>query len=264
MVHPYDHAACDVGSLDAVLEAADGLTDTDVLVNAAAWTDVAAAERDQTAAFDTNYRGCLNISLASQSTGATCVTFSTDYVFDGSKASPYLESDPTNPLNVYGASKLAGETITRETATRHYVARMATVFGVAAGRRRPNFVDRIAGLARGSTIELVDEGSISPTYAADAAELVGQLLACRAPYGVYHLANAGACTWYELGSVVRELCGVDINVRRATPGHGDVVRRPLRSALASEKLPALGIAPKPWRDALARYLRITHQITAAG
>lgn len=264
VVRPYDRAACDIESLDAVLEAAHSLTDGDVLVNAAAWTDVAAAERDLTAAFETNYRGCLNVSLASQSTGATCVTFSTDYVFDGSKTSPYVESDPTNALNVYGASKLAGEAITRETTTRHYVARLATVFGVAAGRRRPNFVDRIAGLERGSTVELVAQGSISPTYAADAAELIGRLLACHAPYGVYHLANAGACTWYELGSVVRDLCGADITIVEATPGHEDIVRRPLHSALASEKLAALGLTPAPWRDAVARYLRVTHRITAAG
>lgn len=264
VVHPYDRSACDVGSLDAVLDVADGLAEDDVLVNAAAWTDVAGAERDQVAAFEINVRGYANVSLASQSSGATCVTFGTDYVFDGTKTSPYVESDLPNPLNVYGATKLAGEALTRGIARRHYVARIATVFGVSAGRRRANFVDRIGQMRTGSTIELLAEGSISPTYAADAAELVGQLLVRRAPYGVYHLANAGACTWYELASFVRESRGADLKLVRAAPGDEGIVRRPLYSALASEKLSALGITPRPWRDAVARYLRFTHQTTATG
>jgi len=259
-VHPYDRSGCDIRSLDALLECTRGLGPGDVVVNAAAWTDVKAAEQEPGEAFEANVLGSMNIAIAAKRAGAACIYFSTDYVFDGRKESAYVESDPPNPLNAYGGTKLAGEALTCSIAPQHYVARVATVFGRAPGRQRLNFVDKLLTTAPGAKVELQSEGSISPTYASDAAELTGQLLAKQAPYGVYHLSNAGACTWYELGAEVRASCGLDIIVARADTSPSADIRRPLYSALASERLAVVGISPKPWRDGLRRYLQLAGRL----
>lgn len=185
------------------------------------------------------------------------VHFGTDYVFDGRKESPYVESDAVNPLNAYGRSKLCGDLLASAAAPRHYLARVSTVFGAAGTSRRENFVERVLAAAReGDSLRLMADGAISPTYAADAADLVAAIIGAAAPFGTYHVANSGACSWLEFAEEIARLSGSRANLVGLRAADTDkFVRRPLFSALGSEKLQALELKAKPWQDGLQRYLK---------
>lgn len=253
-VRPLDRAACDVQSLEQVDAAVHALRRDDVVFNAAAWTDVRHAELHRSACFETNTRGALNVALSAARNKTCCVLFSTDYVFDGRKRTPYDEQDPPNPINTYGATKYSAEILTRVVNERSYIARIASVFGQSSPHARPNFVRRMLSAPSGSTVELFAAGAISPTYAVDAAEAVSELVRNDAAFGVYHLANEGSCTWYEFGDAIKRCAGLDIALRGVSSSLDTDVRRPMNSALESHRLAALGIRLRPWRDALERYL----------
>ncbi|HXW76185.1 MAG TPA: NAD(P)-dependent oxidoreductase, partial [Candidatus Eremiobacteraceae bacterium] len=189
--------------------------------------------------------------------GASVVFISSDYVFDGAKKTPYVESDATGPINAYGVSKLAGEMLVRQTNPAHYVVRIASVFGVRGLRGSGgNFVQTMLEKAeQAKPIEVIDDVVMSPTYSADAAALLVGLLVARAPFGIYHLTNAGACSWCEFANAIFELAGVEARAKPTKFVHEPgKVRRPSNSALASEQLGRLGLRQRPWRDGLTDYL----------
>ena len=253
-VRPLDRAACDIRIAEQVTAAVYALHRDDVVFNAAAFTDVRQAELSRSECYRTNTEGAFNVASACARNGVCCILFSTDYVFDGEKRSPYVEGDAPNPINVYGATKYAAETLTRAIDERSYVARVATVFGRSSPNARPNFVRRLLAAPRGIAIELFAAGAMSPTYANDAAEAASDLVSRDAPFGVYHLANAGSCSWFEFGEAIKSAAGLDVTIRPAANSLDAEVRRPESSALESQRLEALGIRLRPWRDALERYL----------
>jgi dTDP-4-dehydrorhamnose reductase len=255
-VRPFTKARCDVTDAAAVDQALDGLTIGDVVLNAAAYNDVAGAESDFASALRVNGCGPFFIAAAAARCGAAMVHFSSDYVFDGNKRSPYLESDRAYPLNAYGRTKLCGESLAVQTCPSSYVARVATVFGIAAPGARANFVDRVVSAARaGERLRLMADGAMSPTYAADAAEMVVRLLLAEAPCGAYHVANSGGISWYGLAHEIARQCGMDLRAEALDASATDAsVRRPLFSALASEKLERVRLRAAPWQDGLRRYL----------
>jgi dTDP-4-dehydrorhamnose reductase len=250
-----DHGQVEVTDPQSVLVALRDARPAAV-VNTAAFHKVDACEEDPKRAFEVNALGALHVARACREAGARCVYVSTDYVFDGAKAEPYLEQDLPNPLNVYGASKLAGEHLVVQTCPDALVVRVASLFGGLGSRGKgTNFVLTVLERARrGEALRVVDDVRMSPTYAEDAAAAIVELVA-RGASGVFHVVNKGACSWYELAMRVLELAGLRVPVhpvpQEAYPARA---RRPRNSALSTAKLEARGLRLPPWEEAVQRYL----------
>ena len=254
---PLTHSDCDVRDAASLTRAFARLNDGDVAINTAALHKTDEVEARASDAVAVNTIGAFNVAQAAGERGARCVYVSTDYVFDGAKRTPYVESDPPNPINVYGATKAASEALVgwfRDSL----VIRVSALFGVAGSSGKGgNFVEAmIAKASAGAAPRVVDDIVTSPTSTADAAGLLLELLSRRAPPGIYHLANDGSCSWREFADEIFAECGLSV---RAQPiqsrDFSSVARRPPYSALASERLGALGLHARPWREALADYLR---------
>ena len=225
-----------------------------IIVNAAAYNAVDDAEADSRPAYDVNYEGPKNLAEASKSAGAVFVHYSTDYIFDGEKKDGYQENDNPNPISVYGKAKLAGEMAVREVGGKYYIIRPSRIFGAPAiseGAKK-SFVDVMIGLAETrDELQVVDEEFSSPTYALDLAELTKKVVEDVYPYGVYHGANEGACTWYEFAQEIFRIIGKDIKI---VPVTADTFPRPAKrpafSSLINTKLPK----QRTWQEALEAYL----------
>ncbi len=237
----------------AVREAVAAIT-PEAVVHCAAWTDVDACERDPARAFQHNAQGTWNVAAAAAEVGAVVAYISTDYVFDGKKREPYSEFDAPNPLNVYGASKLAGEGAVRDLVPRHYIVRSAWLFG-AGGK---NFVSTILKAAASrDEIRVVGDQFGSPTYAPDLAQAIANLvLSQRLLPGTYHLVNSGVCSRAELAAEALSAAGKRVRVEPITSAEWpSPARRPAYSALRSrwlelQNLPGL----RDWREAVRSYL----------
>jgi dTDP-4-dehydrorhamnose reductase len=236
------HADLDVTDRAAARDALGGAT----VINCAAYTDVDGAETDSDTAHAVNADGARNVAEA-----ATRVLYvSTDYVFDGSKREPYVESDPTGPLQEYGHSKLAGERATAEANEDHLVVRSSWLFG-AGGR---NFVETMLTLARErDELLVIDDQVGSPTFSGHLAEAL-VALAGGDERGVLHVAGTGSCSWFDFARAIFERVGVDADVRPcATEEFPRPARRPPFSVLESERgAPAL----PTWEDGLEAYLGV--------
>ena len=209
--------------------------EADLVLHAAAWTDVDGAEADPAGAVAVNVGGTRNAVAL----GAPVVYFSTDYVFDGSKGEPYVESDVPRPLSVYGRTKLEGEREVRD----GWIFRSSWLFGWT-GR---NFVRTMLELGRErDEVAVVADQVGSPTYVGHLAEATRELL--DRPYGIWHLAAQGECSWAEFARAIFEEAGLDCRVREITTGElGRPAPRPAYSVLRSEK----GAPELPhWREGL--------------
>jgi dTDP-4-dehydrorhamnose reductase len=227
--------ALDIRDAEAVRAAVHGFA-PDVLLHTAAFTDVDGAEADPETADAINVLGTRNLVSALRGTHTTLVYFSSDYVFDGAKGSPYLESDATNPLSVYGRTKLAGEEEVLSWV-RGIVVRTSWLFS-ETGR---NFVKTILATGRakaeaGEPLTVVDDQVGSPTYAGHLAAAVDEALKQGVAPGLYHMAGSGYCSWCELAREIVQLAGIDVEVLPTTTAAlGQPAPRPAFSALASER-----------------------------
>jgi dTDP-4-dehydrorhamnose reductase len=220
----------------------DAIGPGDLVFNCAAWTDVDGAEEHEEEATRVNGEGARNVAEAA----GTVVYVSSDYVFDGNKREPYLESDPTNPLSAYGRSKLAGERATAEVNPRHFVVRSSWLFGTG-GR---NFVGTMLGL--GPEVRVVDDQVGCPTFTGHLAEALVRLAATE-DFGVHHMAASGSCSWYEFAREIFARAGADTRVEPCTTA--DFPRpapRPAYSVMASER----GHRLPNWREGLEAYLGV--------
>ena len=219
----------------------------DAVVNCAAYTGVDSAEAEEAAATRVNGDGAGNVAAAAAAVGALVVYPSTDYVFDGEKREPYLESDPVGPRTAYGRSKLAGEWTTAEANERHAIVRTSWLFG-AGGR---NFVDTMLGLE--GDVKVVADQFGCPTYTGHLAGALLELAAARAT-GVVHVAGSGACSWYEFAAEIFDAAGRDdVNLRPCTTAeYPRPAPRPAYSVLASERPDAPRLPG--WREGLRSYL----------
>jgi dTDP-4-dehydrorhamnose reductase len=251
-VVPLTHEMADCTDADAVRRAVLRCR-PQFVINSAAYVRVDDCEDHATKAFAINAIGALNIARACAEIGACCVYISTDYVFDGEKKTPYVESDPTNPINVYGTSKLAGEQLVRQATQRWLIVRMASLFGKTGARGKGgNFIETILAKARmGEALKVVDDIRVSPTYARDAAEVMAGLLESERE-GCVHVSNAGNCTWYEFARQALDFCSMEVPIGAVpSTAFSTRARRPQNSSLESE---VLSTAMVTWRDALRRYL----------
>lgn len=245
----------------------------DMVINTSAFHRVDDCETEMELAFQVNAFAVRRLAQACSQFGAALVHFSTDYVFAGEKTEPYVEGDRPGPLSVYGASKLAGEHLAAATLPRHFLIRTCGLYGLGGSRSKGgNFVETMLRFARrGKPLRVVDDQVASPTYTADLARKVSQLIATEA-YGLYHITSQGSCSWFEFAHAVFELSGVEANLQPiSSADFGAPARRPAYSALGSVRLPSLGLDQMPdWRDGLKRYLaetgpqRISGSVEPAG
>jgi len=251
------HQALDVTDATAVERALDDAAPA-VVLNTAAWHRVDDIERDPAPAFTVNAVAVHHLARACARRGVRLVHFSTDYVFGGGGPGPHTEDARPAPLSAYGASKLAGEHLVQQASPRHLVVRSAGLYGMAGSSGKGgNFVETMLRLARdGKPIRVVDDQVLTPTYTADLAEAVARLLAANPPGGVYHLTNAGACSWFAFARRIFDLVGLTPDLQPTTSAaFGAPAPRPPNSVLADTRLAALGIPPlRPWPEALAAYL----------
>ena len=220
-----------------------------VVINCAAWTDVDGAEEAEQAATEINGAGAGNVAAAAAAVEASVVYVSSDYVFDGSKGAPYVETDQTAPLSAYGRSKLAGEEATRAANKRHFVVRSAWLFGVGG----PNFVETMLRLAADHGEVLVVRDQVgSPTYTWHLAYGIVRLIE-GVEFGIHHMAAAGACSWYEFAREIFDQAKVECKVMSATTEMlGRPAPRPAYSALTSQREHAIELPS--WQDGLGAYL----------
>jgi len=239
----------DITDADAVRQALRGER-PQAVVNCAAYTDVDGAESDNASVHAVNAAGAGNVAAAATEIGASIVQISTDYVFDGSKREPWLESDRVAPLGVYGASKLAGERAVAAANSAHAIVRTAWLFG-AGGR---NFVDTMLALgAEREELSVVTDQVGCPTWTGHLAGALVELAERPSQTGIHHIAAAGSCSWNELAIEIFERAGIDCRVLPTTSdAFPRPAQRPAYSVLGSERAQPLELPA--WQDGVAQYL----------
>jgi len=230
----------------------------DVIVNCAAYTDVDGCEEREDLALRVNGDGPGYLAEAARETGAILVHLSTDYVFDGTKESPYTEADAPAPRSAYGRSKWAGERAVQASGLEQFfIVRTSWLYGPGG----VNFVETMVRLARErDELRVVADQVGSPTYTADLARAIFRLLDAHAPWGVYHFSNAGQCSWHGFAEAILAALGRREPVRAkfvrpiATADYPQRAPRPAYSVLSKDKYrAATGHPPPPWQEALGRY-----------
>lgn len=245
-------AECDIAGHGAA-ESALRQHRPEAVINCAAWTKVDLAETEREAAFRANAVGPGLLAAACRDAGVFLVHVSTDYVFDGSATAPIPESAPTNPIGVYGASKLAGEEAVREACERHAIVRTSWLYG----QDGPNFVLTMLRLgAEREELRVVGDQRGAPTWTGHLAPALLRLVERDAP-GTYHLSNSGETTWADFAAAIMDAAHLRAQVTPITTAeYGAPAPRPAYSLLDNAAWRALGEAPlPPWQDGLSAYLR---------
>jgi dTDP-4-dehydrorhamnose reductase len=268
----FNHAQLELANLDDV-RGKLGAMNFDVLINAAAFTNVDACETERDRAFLINAEAPSILAEICNGKEAKLIHFSTDYVFDGEKRAPYTEADQANPISAYGESKLAGEKNVLAAENGHLVVRVSWVFGPD----RPSFIDAMIKRAQqDERIDAISDKFSTPTYTHDIAEMLARVLddwsrRASAPdgvgagrlHGILHFANAGKCTWQEYAQWALDCCrDVGVSLKGRTVGAlklsqmtNWVARRPVYSVLSTAKYTEqTGAAPRAWRKAVADYI----------
>ncbi len=254
----------DRGSVASVMKAIE----PDVVVNTAAMHNVEKCESDPAQAYLVNAIGSRNLAMVTRDQGAALLHVSTDYVFDGTKATPYVEGDEPVPLNVYGNSKLAGECYVRTINPKHFVLRTSALYGVRACRAKGglNFVELMLKLAREKgQMRVVDCERVSPTATQELATQIAALSRSNA-YGLYHCTAEGSCSWHEFAREILSVAGVEAKLSVASPDEFPAkVPRPRCSVLENAALKREGLnCFRPWQVGLRRYLeRVGKAVVAA-
>ncbi len=253
----FTHSEVDIANFESVLKAVKD-TNPEVVVNAAAYTDVDGCESNRDLAFKVNAIGARNVAVASSMAEAKVVHISTDYVFGGERSFPYTEFDTPSPINTYGASKLSGEIFVREQNRRFFILRTAWLYGIHG----KNFLKTMISLAKkGGVLRVVNDQWGSPTWAKDVALQLEKLIGTHY-YGVYHCTSQGKCTWFEFASEIFNLVGLDVEV---VPVGSEEFPRPAKrpgwSVLDNYmlKLHDLDIMPH-WKDALSSFVKTYREV----
>jgi dTDP-4-dehydrorhamnose reductase len=256
------HGDIEISSLDSVRSVLTGIK-PEVIVNTAAMHNVESCEKEPAKAYAVNALGSRNLATSAKECGAILIHVSTDYVFDGSKGEPYLESDPAVPLNVYGNTKLAGELFIRATTDNYVILRTSGLYGKRPCRAKGglNFVEFMLKLAsERDELRVVNDEFVSPTHTLELAKQIVALARSR-EFGLYHATAEGSCTWYQFAQKIFEFTGKKVNLRIAAPNEFPAkVSRPKYSVLENQRLKALGMNRlQSWESGLESYLASTHR-----
>ncbi len=253
-----------IGADKEELEIADGAAvekfildlGPDIIINAAAYTDVDGCETNQDSAMKVNGYAVGYLAKTSQKIGAILVHYSTDYIFDGKKSEGYKEDDePKNPVNFYGKSKLLGEKLLKENCQKYYLIRTSWLFG----KHGKNFVDTILKLRKEKKeLKVVNDQRGKPTYTVDLARRTRELIEGKYPFGVYHITNEGAVSWYDYALKIFEIYKSfhpEQKLAKVVPCASAEFPRPAKrpswSILQNTKLPS----NRPWQESLEEYLK---------
>ncbi|MBB6176096.1 dTDP-4-dehydrorhamnose reductase [Anoxybacillus tengchongensis] len=250
-VYGYGREELDITNFDQVKQVISEVK-PDVVVHAAAYTKVDLAESQPDQAFLINAYGTRNVAVASEAVGAKLVYISTDYVFDGMATTPYNELAPTNPLSVYGKSKLAGEQFVRDLHSKFFIVRTSWVYG----KHGDNFVKTMLKLAKERDELMVVNDQIGcPTYTVDLANCILELIQTE-KYGVYHVSNSGHCSWYEFAKAIFEEVGIEVKVNPCTTKEFPrPAPRPMYSVFEHMALRLNGFHQmRNWREALKEFI----------
>jgi len=223
----------------------------DIVIHAAAMTDVDGCEENKETAFKVNTLGTRNVALACQKANSEMLYISTDFVFDGNKIENYNEFDKPSPLSIYGKSKYEGEKRVKELLNKFYIVRTAWLYGDGH-----NFVKTMLSLAENKdSLNIVSDQQGTPTYAKDLAIAISKIVDSGL-YGTYHASNSGSCSWYEFAKKIFELKGVDIEVNPTTAKEfGSPAERPAYSVMDNFALESQNIYNmRDWEEALKDYL----------
>ncbi|MFC4323378.1 dTDP-4-dehydrorhamnose reductase [Litchfieldia salsa] len=225
----------------------------DAIIHCAAYTNVDGAEQDKDTAYEVNALGAKYLAQAAKSVDAKMVYVSTDYVFNGTAETPYKVDEPTNPLGVYGETKLAGEEFTSEILDKFFIVRTAWVFGINGN----NFVKTMLklGKERGE-LGVVHDQIGSPTYTVDLANFLVELVESD-KYGIYHATNDGVCSWFDFAEEIFKQAGLEVKVNPLTTEQFPrPAARPKYSVLDKTKITEQNFTPlRDWKEALASYLK---------
>jgi len=206
-LHSFSHSQLDILNLKALLDAFKSIQ-PDVVINCAAYTKVDKAEEEQDLTYRVNAIGAKNVSFAAFKVNAKVVYFSTDYVFDGNKGSPYIEFDKPNPLSVYGKSKLLGEKYTKEFNPNHLILRISWLYGIGGD----NFVKTIIKLSReNKTLRVVDDQIGTPSYTLDVVKQAWELVE-KDYVGLFHSSNGGEVSWFVFANEVVKRLNLNVDV----------------------------------------------------
>ena len=231
----------------------------DWVLNTAAFHRVDDCELDPATSFAVNATGALNVARAAAEIGSGVVFYSSDYVFGGEERQrdqAYEEGDRPDPLSVYGTTKVAGEQLVAQANERHLVVRSAGLYGTATSRKGWTFPELMINKARSDgAVRVVTDQVLSPTFTADLAQKTKELIEHDAS-GLFHLTNAGECSWFEFARGAFDIAGVEAEMEPiGSEQLKQRARRPPYSALDSARLAAVGVSPmRPWEEALEDYL----------
>lgn len=256
----YDYIFTDVAELDiADIEKVSAFFSTykpAICINAAAYTAVDKAETDKESALKINAWAVGNLAENAARVNARFIHISTDYVFDGSAGKPYKEEDTVNPVNFYGESKLKGEDLALQKLPSAVIIRTSWVYSFFGN----NFVKTMLRLMKErESVNVVDDQFGSPTYAADLAGAVMKIVSeSKNKGGIYHFSNEGVISWFEFAAAIKELAGLDCEVKPVdTSGYPTPAKRPAYAAMSKEKIKSVfGIELKHWKDSLKRCIQL--------
>jgi dTDP-4-dehydrorhamnose reductase len=253
---PLTHAEIEISDFNQVKEVLERHC-PDMVVNTAAYHRVDECEDNVERSFNVNAYGARNLATVCKDIDAALVHFSTDYVFDGLKNTPYKEDDTPRPLCVYANSKLTGEYFVRSILKKHFVIRICGLFGhVGSSSKGGNFVELMLSLAKeGREIKVVNDQVLTPTSTKELAKKFCQLIQTN-KYGLYHITNNGACSWYEFAKEIFNVEGLNPKLSGVTSeAYGARAKRPRYSVLDHCNLRKLGLDDMmDWNDALKTYL----------
>lgn len=231
----------------------------DLVINTAAFHNVDQCEDEAPSAFMVNTMGVKNLAAVCRDMNIPLMHFSTDYIFDGNKKEPYVETDCARPISLYGISKLAGEQVIQYMLEKYYIVRLSGLYGLAdcVGKKSGNFVEMMIKLAKKEKIiKVVNDQVLTPTSSKDVAEKLFELIRT-GKYGIYHMTNTGSCSWYEFTCEIFKLMKLTTRVLPTTTEEfGARAGRPKYSVLDNFNLRKIGLADlRNWKEAIKDYIK---------
>ncbi|MEN8221795.1 MAG: dTDP-4-dehydrorhamnose reductase [Acidobacteriota bacterium] len=249
----------DVADRDSVNTVLTPDLNADLIINTAAFHHVENCEKDPITSFRVNGEGAANVARACKTLKIPLYHISTDYVFDGKKKKPYIESDLPNPLNIYAASKLTGEYMVTSNHKESRILRLSGIYGHnICIEKGYNFVDKILQTGeKNGEVKVVDDEFLTPTFTEEIAEQIFVMIEKNAEPGIYHVSAEGGCSWYEFTKEIFKIKNNGVKVNKAAPGEfAGGVHRPANSVLENKHLKDLGLnIMTHWKAGLKKYIQ---------